>query len=110
MEIRHFLITDSGEVREYSNEEAQRIAVGDNRLPEFADAWVRYLQVQFDELRDGDGIKVTTAAASIHFDGSGKLEETAAPKDRGQAFTQFEHDTCVQLALAPALNEQPIAH
>lgn len=110
MEVRHFLITPDGQVRQYSNEEAQSIAQGANCLPEFAGRWVRYLQVQMDEVKDGEGIRVMTAAASIQFDEGGKLQQAAAPDDQGQSLTEFEHDTCVQLALAPVMDMSTTAH
>lgn len=110
MEVRHFLITPDGHVHQYSHEEAQHIARGENALPEFAGSWVRYLQVQMDESKDGEGIQVMTAAARVQFDEQGKLQQTAAPDPKDPALTEFEHETCVQLALAPVVNLMTTAH
>ncbi len=109
MQIRHFLLASDGSIRQYSNEEARRIALGLNRLPEFADSWVRYLQVQFDEAQGDDAVQVATAAASIHFDNDGRLHQAGAPGEHGQSVSEFEHETCVQLALG-ATNERPRTH
>ncbi|MGH8530202.1 MAG: hypothetical protein ACRETN_10275 [Nevskiales bacterium] len=109
MDTRHFLLTNDGNIRVYSNEEAQRIALGLNRLPEFADSWVRYLQVQIDETQTGDAVKIATAAASIHFDNDGRLHKAGAPAEHGQKVTEFEHETCVQLALS-GLDARPAIH
>ncbi len=109
METRHFLLASDGSIRQYDNDEAQRIALGLNRLPEFAGSWVRYLQVQFDQVQSGDAVKVATAAASIHFDGDGRLHQADTPAEHGQKVTEFEHETCVQLALN-GLEENPTRH
>jgi len=102
-EIRHFLLTDDGKLREFTAEQAALIAAGADRLPEFADRRLRYLQVSFEEPNDS-GIRVQTAGASIRFDHEGRLAEAAPPND-AEAISRFEHDTCVQWALrslAPA--------
>ncbi len=102
-ETRHFVVTQEGAVREFTAEQAAMIAAGADRLPEFADRRVRYLQVTFDAEYESE-IKVRTAGAAIQFDGSGRMTE-AAPPAESETFTRFEHETCVQWALrelAPA--------
>lgn len=98
MDTRHFLISERGEIQEYNNDTAQAIALGNNVLPEFAGSWVRYLQVQLEKQAE-DELRVTTAAASIQFDDEGRLLQADAPAEHGQNFTEFEHETCIQLAL-----------
>jgi hypothetical protein len=96
-ETRHFLLTQEGFVREFTGEQAALIAAGANRLPEFADLRMRYLQVTFDPEADTE-IRVQTAGASIRFDAEGRLSE-AVPPDDSESINRFEHDTCVQWAL-----------
>jgi hypothetical protein len=103
IETRHFLLTQEGYVREFTAEQAAMIAAGADRLPEYADRRVRYLQVTFDAEHETE-IQVRTAGAAIQFDESGRLTE-AVPPAEDETFTRFEHETCVQWALrdlAPA--------
>ncbi|MBL6751481.1 MAG: hypothetical protein ISP90_13210 [Nevskia sp.] len=96
-EIRHFVLTQSGEIREFSSEEAALIAAGANRLPEFAERRMRYLQVSWDA-ESGAELRIQTAGAAIKFDSDGRLTEAAPPGDE-EKISRFEHDTCVQWAL-----------
>lgn len=97
MEIRHFVLGQDGSIREFSPEEAALIAVGANRLPEFAERRVRYLQVSWDDETSSE-LKIQTAGAAIKFDSDGRLAE-AAPQSDEESISRFEHDTCVQWAL-----------
>ena len=49
MEVRHFVLAPDGAIREFSPAEAALIATGSNKLPEFAERRVRYLQVSWDD-------------------------------------------------------------
>lgn len=99
-EVRHFVLTQDGQIREFSSEEAALIAAGANRLPEFAQRRMRYLQVAWhrDLGSDSTELKIQTACAAIQFDAEGRLAE-AAPPGESDKLTRFEHDTCVQWAL-----------
>jgi hypothetical protein len=105
-EIRHFVLTQSGEIREFSSEEAALIAAGSNRLPEFAERRVRYLQVSWDE-DTAPELRIQTAGAAIRFDAEGRLTEAAPPGDE-EKISRFEHDTCVQWALREVAAASPI--
>lgn len=107
-EIRHFVLTQEGLVREFTGEQAALIAAGANRLPEFADCQLRYLQVAWDSEAESE-IRVQTAGACIRFDADGRLTE-AAPPDDGELISRFEHDTCVQWALREIAAVHPIVH
>jgi hypothetical protein len=96
-EIRHFVLTQDGEIREFSSDEAAQIAAGANRLPEFAERRMRYLQVSWDTETAAE-LKIQTAGAAIRFDADGRLSE-ALPPDDAEKISRFEHDTCVQWAL-----------
>jgi len=96
-EIRHFVLTLDGQIREFSSEEAALIAAGANKLPEFADAKIRYLQVSWDDEQASE-LRIQTAGAAIKFDADGRLAEAAPPGDE-EKISRFEHDTCVQWAL-----------
>ena len=96
-EIRHFVLSQDGAIREFSPEEAALIAAGSNKLPEFAESRVRYLQVSWDDEASNE-LKIQTAGAAIKFDADGRLAEAAPPSDE-EKISRFEHDTCVQWAL-----------
>jgi hypothetical protein len=96
-EIRHFVLTQDGQIREFSSDEAALIAAGANRLPEFAERRMRYLQVSWDA-ESGSELRIQTAGAAIKFDADGRLTEAAPPGDE-EKISRFEHDTCVQWAL-----------
>lgn len=95
---RHFVLTPDGRVREFSAEQAARVAEGASRLPEFADQRVRYLQVTVSREADQE-LKVVTTGASIRFDADGRLTEASPIGEQDTHISHFEHDACVQWAL-----------
>lgn len=97
MQIRHFVLTTSGSIREFSTEQAALIAAGADTLPEFADQKLRYLQVTLEDSSETE-LRIQTAGASIRFDGEGKMAEAGPPADH-ENISRFEHDACVQWAL-----------
>lgn len=97
MQIRHFVLTASGSIREFSTEQAALIAAGADTLPEFADQKLRYLQVTLEDSSETE-LRIQTAGASIRFDGEGKMAEAGPPGDQ-ENISRFEHDACVQWAL-----------
>jgi hypothetical protein len=97
-EIRHFVLTQDGEIREFSSDEAASIAAGANTLPEFAERRMRYLQVSWDDEPSSSELRIQTAGAAISFDADGRLAEAGPPGDL-EKISRFEHDTCVQWAL-----------
>ncbi len=97
MHIRHFVLTAAGDIREFSTEQAALIAAGANKLPEFADQRLRYLQVSLEDSSETE-LKIQTAGASIRFDAEGTMAEASPPSDQ-ENITRFEHDACVQWAL-----------
>ncbi len=109
MNVRHFLLTPEGGIREFSAEQAASIAAGDNRLPEFAGRDIRYLQLSVDKANDSGEIRIQTAGARIHFDDSGKITE-AGPPSAEEPITHFEHDAVVQWALRDLPAVAPTFH
>lgn len=107
-EIRHFVLTPDGDIRQFSAVEAALIAAGTNVLPEFADRDLRYLQVSWEPNEETE-LKISTAGAAIHFDADGRMVE-ARPTTDGETISRFEHDTCVQLALRDLLSGRPTLH
>jgi len=97
MQIRHFVLTTSGSIREFSTEQAALIAAGADTLPEFADQKLRYLQVTLEDSSETE-LRIQTAGASLRFDGEGKMAEAGPPDDQ-ENISRFEHDACVQWAL-----------
>ncbi len=99
MQIKHYLLSSDGSIREFSSEEAARVANGFRTLPEYADTRARYVQVTFDESDDDNSIRVRTAGAFLCFDANGRLTEATSGDESDPELSRFEHDTCVQLAL-----------
>ncbi len=113
MQVRHYILSNDGRIAEFSTEEAYKVANRLSSLPQYADSRLRYVQVQFDEL-EGDAapekLKVRIAGAYVSFDGQGRLSNADAPGENDNAISNFEHETCVQLALRSALGESMTAH
>lgn len=107
--IHHFVLTPDGRLREFSPEQAAKVAAGAGKLPEFADHSVRYLQVTVSRESDEE-LKVITAGARIKFDHDGRLTEAGPIGDRDQRISHFEHDACVQWALREWPSEPVIYH
>lgn len=97
MQVRHFVLSSDGSIREFSTEQAALIASGSNRIPEFAEQKVRYLQLTLDDAAETE-LKIQTAGASIRFDSDGRMAE-AGPPAEDETLSRFEHDACVQWAL-----------
>lgn len=110
LQIRHFVLTPDGGIREFSTEQAALIAAGSGRVPEYAGRNLRYMQLTVDEADDdGDELKVQTSGASISFDADGRLAEAAPPAD-DQQISRFEHDAVVQWALRNVPAVAPTFH
>lgn len=109
MQVRHFVLTPEGGIREFSMEQAALIAAGASRVPELADRRVRYLQLTVDDSADSGELKVQTAGASILFDAEGRLTEASPPSDAEQ-ISRFEHDAVVQWALKSIPAVAPTFH
>ena len=108
-QVRHFVLTPEGGIREFSTDQAALIAAGADRMPEYADRRLRYLQLTVDDVNDGDELKVQTAGASIKFDADGRLAEAGPPADN-EHISRFEHDAVVQWALRNVPTVGPTFH
>lgn len=108
MQIRHFLLTTDGGIREFSAEQAASVAAGANTLPEFAERRVRYLQVTVDD-DSGSELRIQTAGAAIEFDGEGKMKQASAPTDE-EKISRFEHDAVIQWTLKNIPQVGPTFH
>ena len=106
--VRHFVLTGDGRIREFSPEQAAKVAAGASRMPEFADERVRYLQLTLEDETDTE-IRIQSAGASIRFDGDGKLLEAgpATPEDQ---ISGFEHDAVIQWVLRDRPTVGPTFH
>lgn len=98
-EIRHFVITRDGRVREFSAQQAALVASGVNSLPEFASDRLRYLQITVDTGSSGQ-IKVQTGSACLRFDDDGRFTGAEAPEHDDDRIDPFEYDACIQWALS----------
>lgn len=112
MQVKHYILSNDGRIAEFSTEEAFRVANRLSALPQYADSRLRYVQVQFDELDESlpEELKVRIAGAYVSFDGQGRLNDANAPAENDNAISNFEHETCVQLALRSALREGITVH
>ncbi len=109
MNIRHFVLTHDGRIREFTPEQAAMVASGSNLLPEFADRRVRYLQVTVDD-ESGSELRIQTAGASIQFDHQGKMTTAAPPSSEEERVSRFEHDAVVQWAIRDIPSVAPTFH
>jgi hypothetical protein len=107
-EVKHFLITPEGGIREFTTEQAALVAAGTRPLPEFAKAQLRYLQLTLDDSEAGE-IKVQTSGAFVAFDDEGRVVEAKPPKGK-QTISRFEHDAVVQWALKDIPAVAPTFH
>jgi hypothetical protein len=105
--VRHFVLTGEG-IREFTAEQAAKVAAGAGKMPEFADSRVRYLQLTLDEGADHE-IKIQSAGALIRFDADGCLLEAGPPAAEDQ-ITRFEHDAVVQWVLRDNPQVGPTFH
>lgn len=108
MQTKHFVLTLDGGIREFTAEQAALVAAGADRLPEFAERRVRYLQVTVDD-ENGSELRIQTAGASIEFDHEGKLRQ-AGPTAPEEQISRFEHDAVVQWAIKSIPNVAPTFH
>ncbi|NKF22495.1 hypothetical protein [Solimonas marina] len=107
--IRHFILTPEGGIREFSADQAASIAAGANCVPEFANRDLRYLQLtMLDNVMNGE-LKIQTAGARVHFDGDGRMTEASPPSDN-EPITHFEHDAVVQWVLRDVPTAAPTFH
>lgn len=100
MPIRHFLLTNDNVVEEFTDEQASRVAEGTDILPRFADARLRYVQVDIaDSVDDNGELRVRTLGAIVTFDDDGRMIQADGAEQDTDELSHFEHDTCVQFAL-----------
>lgn len=97
-EVKHFLLTPEGNVREFSADDAARVASGQSSLPEYAAARLRYLQVALDKSGDNE-IRVHAGMACLQFDEKGHFSGAEAPSGEEDQVDPFEYDACIQWAL-----------
>lgn len=108
MHIKHFVLTQEEGIREFTPEQAALVATGADKLPEFADRRVRYLQVTVDD-EHGNELRIQTAGACIEFDHDGKMTQ-AGPSTPEEQISRFEHDAVVQWAIKNIPSVAPTFH
>ena len=105
--LKHYVLNQDGSLREFSNEESMAIANGLRAVPEFSGERVRYVQVQVLEPKDAEKelreiqVEVRLAGAALSFNDEGKLALAEALNDV-EAVSEFERQTCAELALQSA--------
>lgn len=108
MQIKHFVLTQDGGIREFTAEQAALVATGVSSLPEYADRRVRYLQVTVDD-ENASELRIQTAGAAIEFDHDGRMTQAGPPTPEEQ-ISRFEHDAVVQWAIKNIPNVAPTFH
>ncbi len=106
--VRHFVLTGDGRIREFSAEQAAKVAAGARLVPELADSKARYLQLTLDDEADAE-IRVQSSGAAIRFDSEGRLQE-AGPAQPEDQITGFEHDAVIQWVLRDRPQVGPTFH
>lgn len=106
--LKHYLLTTTGDIKEFSTPEAMRVADGSRRLPEFANSDLHYVQIQVDD-SDAENVQVRAAGAKISFDDSGQFTQ-AGELVTEKEISEFAYETCVQLALGPRYSGVGLNH
>lgn len=102
--LKHYVLNSDGSLREFSDEESTMIASGLQAVPEFSNERVRYVQVQVmepktvEDERPEKQIEVRLAGAALSFNEEGKLT-LAEALEEAEAVSEFERQTCAELAL-----------
>ena len=97
-EVHHLVLTPDGGIREFSPDQAAKVAAGVGKLPEYAERRVRYVQVTVTDESDGE-LTVATTGATIRFDSDGRLTEAGPLCTDDPRINSFEHDPGVQWVL-----------
>lgn len=97
-EVKHFVLTPEGTVREFSADDAARVASGESTLPEYAATRLRYLQIALDESAENE-VRVHAGVACLQFDEKGTFSGAEAPAGEDDQVDPFEYDACIQWAL-----------
>lgn len=109
MQVKHYLLTGSGEIQEFTLDQALHVTLGQRTLPELAGLEARYLQVLVEEPDESNTLHVKTVGSHVRFDDEGRLSE--ADRLFGErSLSRFEHDTCIQLALRDTLDDATVNH
>lgn len=105
--MKHFLVHD-GEIREVAHSDSVAVANGAMALPEFASTSQRYVQVQVLEHEiDEENVEVRIAGALLDFDDEGNLSAAHAVEEDDPLISDFERQTCAELALQAAVYDVP---
>ena len=107
-QIRHFLLSENGDIELIPSERAAAVASGVSTLPSFAAQRAHYLQVVVDDPAEDNSIQVRTAGALVGFDAEGRIKTDDI--DVSDEIGSFEHDTCVQLALDGVVESDIVQH
>lgn len=108
-EVKHFVLTPDGDVREFSADAAARVASGQFRLPEYASSRLRYVQISLDQ-SNGHEIRVQTGIACLRFDDHGAFSGAEAPEGDNDQVAPFEYDACIQWALRETGSSELVVH
>lgn len=99
--LKHYVFDGSDKIREFSHGESTNVARGEQPLPEYAGAKIRYLQVYVPPEQDDDEqrIEIYMAGALLKFSDEGQLEEAELLQADDETISEFERETCAQLAM-----------
>jgi len=110
--LKHYVFDGSGKIREFSHGESTDVARGEIPLPEYAGEKVRYLQVYVSPEQDEDEqrIEVYMAGALLKFSDKGQLEEAELLHADDETISEFERETCAQLAMDQSVAVEQTVH
>jgi hypothetical protein len=108
-EVKHFVLTPEGTVREFSADVAARVASGQSTLPEYAATRLRYLQIALDQSAENE-IRVHAGVACLQFDEKGAFSGAEAPSNENDQVDPFEYDACIQWALRETGSTELVYH
>lgn len=101
MPLRHYVFSDDGSLREFTQEDGARVANGESALPEYADSKVRYLQVAVDdEVNPSSKVEVRMAVAMLSFNEEGYLTSAESFEDEDDVVSPFERQALAEYVLS----------
>lgn len=107
--MKHYLcLPDS--ITEVSHNDSIEVANGSKCLPQYAGECLRYIQVELLEDNDNDvdeQVEVRIAGALLDFDDDGRLTAAHALEEGDGHISEFERETCAELAILDEMQNGP---
>lgn len=105
--MKHYLCLPDT-IREVSHAESIEVANGSMCLPQYAGECLRYIQVELLDDDDAEEqVEVRIAGALLDFDDDGRLTAAHALEEGDDHISEFERETCAELAILDEMRDGP---